>query len=615
MKDSDKTIVQIFFDRVRENGDTDLFIYHEEGDFPPFTYNGKLRTMTWSEAAEQVKQVGMGLMALGAKKGEPVSIMANTSHFWVLADLGLLSIGGQTGSIYPNNTPSQAQYILNDLNSRFVFVEGEERRDALLRIVDKSPQLERIITIRADGGGNPLCMSFDELLELGRSESGTYSAAFDEAVATGTLSDVASYIYTSGTTGAPKGAVHTHESITYTVCTGAEWLPIEPGWTDLSFLPMAHIFEQFAGAFLDIYRGNVKVAFARSVETVAQDFAFVKPHYSRSAPRLFEKVFSAVHAKADVLLNMSPDALKDALEVARRVVVEGGLEGRPVSEDDKKKFQKIDQEHFKTVRDLVFGGNMQFFVSGGAPFSKEINEFMWCLGLPVYELYGMTETGGATTNRPGKVKLGTVGMSWPGDSWPGGGGETKLSQEGELLMRGPNVMVGYHNKPEETAEALKDGWMYSGDVAQMDEDGFFTITDRIKDIIITAGGKNVAPVGIEGALKEHPLVSQAVVYGDRKKYLTALITLDEVVLAELAKQMGLEGTYRQLTQHPAVTEVVKKIIDDKNRELAKFETIKQFVVLDHDLSIEAGDLTPTLKVKRREVFKKYGDMVEKLYTD
>ena len=182
-------------------------------------------------------------------------------------------------------------------------------------------------------------------------------------------------------------------------------------------------------------------------------------------------------------------------------------------------------------------------------------------------------------------------------------------------MRGPNVMVGYHNKPEETAEALKDGWMYSGDVAQMDEDGFFTITDRIKDIIITAGGKNVAPVGIEGALKEHPLVSQAVVYGDRKKYLTALVTLDEVVLAELAKQMSLEGTYRQLTQHPAVTEVVKKIIDDKNRELAKFETIKQFVVLDHDLSIEAGDLTPTLKVKRREVFKKYGDMVEKLYTD
>ena len=613
MRETDKTIAQIFWSRVEENGDKPLFIYHQDGDFPPFTENGKLRTMSWSTVAEKVKNAGMGLLALGVQKGEPVSIMSGTRAEWVIADLGLLSIGAATGSIYPNNVPAQAQYILNDLDSRVIFVEEEWQRNGLLKRKENSPQLVKIITIGCEAGDDPLCMSFDDLLALGAANAARFDSAFDEAVAAGTLDDIASYIYTSGTTGIPKGAVHNHESITYTVCTGAAWLPIEPGWVDLSFLPLAHIFEQFAGPFLDIYRGNVVIAFARSMQTVAQDFTFVKPHYTRVVPRLLEKVHSTVWSKSEVLTQLSADGLKQALEVGHRVRVTGDLDGQPVSDSDRRRLAGYDEKSFGLVRKLVFGGNLQFMVTGGAPLSKEINEFYWQMGIPVYELYGMTETGGATTNRPGKVKLGTVGPAWPNYGWPGEGTQTTVSAAGEILMSGPNVMLRYHKKPEDTAEALRDGWMHSGDVAELDGDGFFTITDRIKDILITAGGKNVAPIRIESLLKEEPLISQVVVYGDRKAYLTALITLDEAELTNQAKGWGLEGEYAELTAHPRVREEVASLVEQKNQDLARYETIKDFVILDRDLTIEAGFLTPTLKVKRREVFDQFGEMVEALY--
>lgn len=615
MKDADKTIAQIFWSRVKENKHNPLFIYHKEGDFPPFTHKGKLRKMSWVEVGNRVKKVGMGLLALGAQRGDRISIMSNTRPEWVIADLALLSIGGETGSIYPNNLPEQARYIINDLESRFVFVEGEERREGLLDLKENIPQLRKIITIGCKAGDDPLCISFDALMELGEANENKFSDAFNDSVAAGRLSDIASYIYTSGTTGIPKGAVHTHEAITFTVCTGAAWLPMEPGWIDLSFLPMAHIFEQFAGPFLDIYRGDVIIAFAREIDTIAKDFTFVKPHFTRTAPRLLEKIYSAIWSKADILADLSVPGLKDALNTARQVRVNGALEGKEVSEADIKKLDQYDAHNFNHIRELIFGGNMQFFVAGGAPLSREINEFFWSIGLPVYELYGMTETGGATTNRPGNLKLGSVGKSWPGDGWPGGGNKTSLSPDGEIIMKGPNVMLRYHNKPEETKEALRDGWMHSGDIADTDEDGYFKITDRIKDILITAGGKNVAPIKIESLVKEDPLISQVVVYGDRRKYLTALITLDYDEIKERAKDLKIKGRYRELANHPLMNEEVKKIIERKNRKLARFETIKNFVILDHDLSIEAGDLTPTMKVKRKEVFKKYGKLMDELYSD
>ncbi|MBC8417938.1 MAG: AMP-binding protein [Desulfobacterales bacterium] len=255
MRDADKTIAQIFWARVKENKDRPLFIYHRRGDFPPFTHKGKIRKRSWEEVGERVKRLALGLMALGAEKGDRISIMSRTRAEWVEADLALLSIGGETGTIYPNVLPEQALYIINDLGSRFAFVEGRSRRDGLLAIKEKSPQLEKIITIGCNAGDDPLCMTFDDLMSLGGEQEAALTDDFLKRLAAGRLDDVASYIYTSGTTGIPKGAVHSHESITYTVCTGASWIPIEPGMIDMSFLPLAHIFEQFAGPFLDIYRG------------------------------------------------------------------------------------------------------------------------------------------------------------------------------------------------------------------------------------------------------------------------------------------------------------------------------------------------------------------------
>jgi long-chain acyl-CoA synthetase len=613
MKDAEKTIAQIFRERVLENGDKPLFIYSRETDFPPFTIEGRTRTLSWNEVDEQVRNIGMGLMALGAKKGDRISIMSMTRPEWVIADLALLSIGGETGSIYPNLMPEQAQYILNDLDSGILFVEGEKRRDNLLQIIGKSPQVRKIITLGCEAGENPLCLSFEDLLELGKSSSVQYAGAFDDAVDAGRLSDIATYIYTSGTTGVPKGAVHSHEAITYTVCTGAEWLPIEAGWTDLVFLPMAHIFEQFAGSFLDIYRGDVTIAFARDLLTVAQDFTLVKPHFARSTPRLFEKMYSTIWSKIEPLADLTAGSFASALELSREAVIEHGLYGRSATDEVFRKHWQYDKKHYRKIRQLALGGNLKFFVAGGAPFSRELNEFFWSIGLPIYELYGMTETGGATTNRPGHVRLGSVGKTWPGENWPGGGGETALSPEGEIIMKGPNVMLRYHNKPEATEETIRNGWLYSGDIAQKDEAGYFTITDRIKDIIITSGGKNIAPVQVEGVIKEVPLISQVLVYGDQKKYLTALITLDPEVLEEYARVNNLEGDYKTLTQHPGVREKVERIIAERNKKLARFETIKDFVIIDHDLSIENGHLTPTMKVKRKQILQVYGSLLDALY--
>lgn len=614
MRETGKTITQIFWTRVAENQDKPLFIYHCEGDDPPYTYNGSLRTMSFGEVGRRVKNIGMGLLALGAGKDDTISIMSTTRPEWVIADLALLSIGGRTGTIYPNNLPEIAHYILGDLDSRFLFVEGKDRRDGILALRDKSPHLEKIITIGCDGGGDPLCMSFEELLTLGEANSARFSHAFEDAVAAGKLTDIATYIYTSGTTGIPKGAVHRHESLMYTVATCAEWFPIQPGYVDLSFLPMAHIFEQFAGAFLDIYRGDTVVAFARSMDTVAADIGIIKPSFSRSAPRFFEKVYSAIWSRAEQLTGLTPDQFKQALAVARRVRVEGELEGKSISDQDRRLLEKFDTENFSRIRTLVLGGNLKFFVGGGAPFSKEINEFFWSIGIPIYELYGMTETGPATTNYPGHVKPGTVGKSWPGENWPGGGGITEVSSVGEIIMRGPNIMVEYHKKPEETAEAIRDGWMRSGDIAEIDEDGFFRITDRIKDIIITAGGKNVAPIMIEGFLKEAPLISQAVVYGDRKKFLTALITLDESELNRVAGQMGIPAeSYAKLCRHPKIKDKVKEIVVEKNKKLASFESIKDFAILDCDFTIQKDYLTPTMKLKRRKIYQDYAGILEALY--
>src|SRR5215213_9591575 len=554
---------------------------------------------SYAEVGEIVQQVALGLVDLGIEPGEKISILAHTRPEWTHACFGILTAGATLVTIYQTNSPEECQYVLSHSDSRAVFVEDAEQLAKIREVEGDCPELRHVIVLDPGDADIGDALTLEALRERGRGRDASEWRQRYEAV---TPEDICLYIYTSGTTGPPKGCLLSHGNYRAITDAVVEESVIEGGDSTYLFLPLAHAFAiliQFATFEL----GAAIAYWSRDPKLIIADIAQVSPSYFPSVPRMFEKIYTLATANVE-----DKEGLRKAIEVGVKVRLARDA-GEPVPEELEKAFEASEEQLFKNVRGL-FGNNIRECVTGAAPIAPEILEFFYACGVPVMEGYGMTETStSATVNRPhpGQFRFGSVGKAQPGV-------EVKIGDDGEVLIKGPNIFKGYYKNDAATAEALEDGWLHTGDLGRLDEDGFLYITGRKKDIIITAGGKNITPANLENGLKQNRWISQAVVIGDRRPYLVALITLDPEEAAALAEQVGAEdASLPALAENEAVRAEVQEAVDEVNAHVGPVEQIKRFEILDHDLSQETGELTPTLKVKRNVVHEKFADVVDRVY--
>jgi long-chain acyl-CoA synthetase len=554
---------------------------------------------SYTELGEVVREVALGLVDLGIQPGDKVSILAHTRPEWTQACFGVLTAGGTLVTIYQTNSPAECRYVLEHSDSRAVFVEDKDQLAKIRQVEDSCPALEQIVVMDPEGAELGDALSLEQLRERGRGRDDSEWEARYKAVEPG---DPCLYIYTSGTTGPPKGCVLSHanyRAITDAVVVDAT---IAEGDTSYLFLPLAHAFAiliQFATFDL----GAVLAYWSRDAKMIVADIVQVNPTFFPSVPRMFEKIYTLATSNIE-----DKESMRKAVEVGVKVRAMRDS-GQDVPEELQAAFDKAEESLFKNVRGL-FGTKIRECVTGAAPIAPEILEFFYACGVPVMEGYGMTETStSSTVNRPepGGFRFGSVGK-------PQQGVEVRIGDDGEVLIKGPNIFQGYYKNEDATRETLEDGWLHTGDLGRLDEDGFLYITGRKKDIIITAGGKNITPANLENGLKQSRWISQAVVIGDRRPYLIALVTLDPEEAPALAEQLGLDdGSLPALSQNEAVRAEVQKVVDEVNSHVGPVEQIKRFEILDHDLSQETGELTPTLKVKRNVVHEKFADVVDRVY--
>lgn len=590
------TLNRMFLNRIEAGGDSVRYLVPSDGRWTPMTYR---------QVGDAVRETANGLMSLGLAKGDRVAILCSTRVEWCLADIACIVGGYPTVPIYPASLSEQVEYVLANSGARAVFVEDQGQRDKVSAVARNLPGLSAVILMTGEPPAGDDAISVTAL----RARGAAFAAANPGALAARTEEigpdDVLTIIYTSGTTGPPKGVVHLHRNFAFLVGSGREAVAVKGGEVFLQLLPLAHVLGRYEHFMT--FDAMAVSAFARSIQTVGEDLALVKPEIMISVPRLYEKLYARVLAKVEEEGGLKKAIFHWALGVGREVS-RRRQRGEPVDGVLAWKFSVADRLVFGKIRERL-GGRLRFSISGGAPLSPEVAEFLHALGVLVLEGYGLTENGGpASVNRIEKYKFGTVGKALPGT-------EIRIAPDGEILIRGPHVFQGYLNDPEATREAIdSDGWFHSGDIGVMDADGFVKITDRKKDIIVTSGGKNIAPQNIENLLKTDPLVSQAFVYGDRRKYLTALITLSPEEIVRWARENGLSETDPALlAKHPRVEQLMRARIDALNRRLASFEQIKKFVLLGSDFTQEGGELTPTLKLKRKVVLERYGTLLDALY--
>ncbi len=554
---------------------------------------------SYTELGHVVRQVALGLVDLGIQQGDKVSILAHTRPEWTQACFGILTAGGTLVTIYQTNSPAECQYVLEHSDSRAVFVEDKDQLAKIRQVEDSCPALEQIVVMDPEGAELGDALSLEQLRERGRGRDDSEWEARYQAVEPG---DPCLYIYTSGTTGPPKGCVLSHanyRAITDAVVVDAT---IAEGDTSYLFLPLAHAFAiliQFATFDL----GAVLAYWSRDPKMIVADIVQVNPTFFPSVPRMFEKIYTLATSNIE-----DREGMRKAVEVGVKVRTMRDS-GQEVPDELQAAFDKAEESLFKNVRGL-FGTKIRECVTGAAPIASEILEFFYACGVPVMEGYGMTETStSATVNRPepGGFRFGSVGK-------PQQGVEVRIGDDGEVLIKGPNIFQGYYKNEDATRETLEDGWLHTGDLGRLDDDGFLYITGRKKDIIITAGGKNITPANLENGLKQSRWISQAVVIGDRRPYLIALVTLDPEEAPALAEQLGLDdASLPALCQDEAVRAELQKVVDEVNSHVGPVEQIKRFEILDHDLSQETGELTPTLKVKRNVVHEKFADLVDRVY--
>src|SRR5512134_888173 len=592
----ERTINRMFLNRIEEGGDSVRYLVPRDGTWEPMTYR---------EIGAAVREMACGLMSLGIARGEKVAILATTRVEWVLADIACILGGFITVPIYPSSPPDQVEYILSHSGARAAFVEDESQMTKLSGVRTRVPEFSAAILFTGSPQGAEWATTIAEL----RARGASFLAEHPDVLASRTEEirpeDDLTIIYTSGTTGPPKGAVIRHSNIAFDVTAALEVVALPRGDVMLQFLPLAHVLGRFEH-FLSFDAMTV-TAFARGIQTVGEDLPAVRPHVMISVPRLYEKFYAAVVAKVNEEGRAKKAIFRWALSVGREVSARRQRR-LPVYGWLRAKFSLASLLVFAKIRERL-GGRLRFFVSGGAPLAREIAEFFHAMGILILEGYGLTETPSVTSvNRVDDYAFGTVGKPLPGV-------EVKIAADGEILIRGPHVFKEYFRDPAATREAIDpEGWFHSGDIGALDPAGFLRITDRKKDILVTSGGKNVAPQNIENLLKTDKMVSQAFVYGDRKKYLTALLTLSAEEIGKWSAERGIaERDPVLLAKDPRVQAMMQARVEEANRSLAPFEQIKKFVLSGTDFSQETGELTPTLKVKRKVVVQKYGMLLDALY--
>ncbi len=561
--------------------------------------DGDWRELTYAQANEAIDEIALGLIELGIESGERVAILADTRLEWTLASYGISAAGGVVVPVYPTNSPRECAWVLGNSNARAVFCENEAQRSKIEQVADELPDLKTTIGIE-DGGGE---ISLAQLRERGRGRDGSELSERQSATES---ADPYTIIYTSGTTGNPKGVVLSHRNA-MSVCEMVQELAfVEPGEKTYLFLPLAHAFALTAQlASYDL--GTTIIYFGGDTKKVIEELVETQPTYLPSVPRIFEKLYTAAMKLQEQASEEDRERFKQAIklgvEVRRR-----RQRGDEVPAEMEQAFAAADERLYSRVQGL-FGGKIRQAVTGAAPIAAEILEFFYACGVPVLEGWGMTETTAVgTVSTLDHVKFGTVGRAMPGV-------EVKIAEEdGEILLRGPNVFSEYWRNEEATAETLVDGWLHTGDLGELDDEGFLRITGRKKDIIITAGGKNLTPANIENDLKQSRFISQAVMHGDRRPYPVALITLDAEEILPWAQEQGLPEDLGELASSDRVRGLVQEELDRANSNYAQVEQIKKFVILDRDLSIEDGELTPTLKVKRNVINDTYADLFDSLYS-
>jgi long-chain acyl-CoA synthetase len=574
---------------------------------------GLWREWSWAQTGEAVREIAHGLMSLGFAPGECASILANTRVEWMLADLAILSCGGVSNGIYPTDSAAQAHYLCEDSRTSVLFVEDEEQLDKALEVREMLPRLRKIVVMDmkglrdfADAG----VIDLMALRELGRVHAQAHPGALEARVAAVQPQDLAILVYTSGTTGRPKGAMHSHAGLVYTV-RGYNLIVAQYESDErICFLPLCHIAERIGGAFFAVYTGS-KLNFVERPETVPENVREIAPTVFTAVPRVWEKLYSGVTIALKDSSKLQQAAYAWGIAVGTRIA-DRMLAGQPVSAWLKLQFTLARWIALDNVRKLIGVHRARFCVTGAAPISPELIRWYLALGVPLGEVWGMTETCGASTSSPiGRIKPGMVGPACPFN-------EVRLDPiTSEIQVKGPNVFMGYLNLPEKTAETFtSDGWLRTGDVGQVDADGYYRITDRMKDIIITAGGKNVTPSEIENDLKFSPFITDAVVIGDKRPYLTVIVMIDQENVEKFAQDRDIPfSNYTSLTRAQPVQELIWSEIERVNRKFARVEQVKKFFLLETQLSAEDEELTPTMKLKRKFVEKKYADRIEALYRD
>jgi long-chain acyl-CoA synthetase len=594
-----KSIAELFLRRVSESPDREAFRYPVAEEW---------RSMTWRTSGERVKAIAAGLLAEGIKREQRVAILCNTRVEWILCDLGILSAGAATTTVYPSSTAEDCAFILSDSDTQIAFIEDSGQLAKLKARRGEMPGLRKLILIEGAVAADDKAwvVSLADFEAAGAAHLAKHPKIVEELVAEIKGEQLATLIYTSGTTGQPKGVRLLHECWAYTADAMDASNLLSPDDVQYLWLPMAHSFGKVLMAG-HLSSGMVCAVDGR-IPKIIDNLAVVRPTMMAAAPRIFEKVYNRVVQGAKDQGGMKAKIFawavavgKEGSVVRQRGAVPGGLLGIKLRLAEKLVFSKIKQR---------FGGRIRFFVSGSAPLSREIAEFFHACDILILEGYGLTETSAAATiNRPSVYAFGSVGLPLPGT-------ELKLAPEdGEILIRSPAVMQGYHNLADATAEALSsDGWLRTGDIGEIDGKGIVRITDRKKDLIKTSGGKYIAPQALEGKLKATcPYISQVIVHGDRRNFCTALVTLDEESTMKWAKDNNLDKTYAQITASAEAKALLDPYFAQVNKTLAKYETIKQFVILPRDLTINEGELTPSLKVKRKAVEKRYGELLDKMY--